>query len=293
VPKLIPLANQLSQKLSQIEKEILKLIEASTIKEFRNDPFSSVVFISPPYYWGETDENQKRIQMEIKMIYIPWIESFRLLFKNASLEVKKQIDETDIAIISYVEKNADWGLPATIEEAKIQFKNKIKTFYDLLRMVEDKNRRALIIVPDTNVLITSPDIAKYSEVVGETQYTVMLVPTVLSELDKLKITGREKEFRDKVTSVINRIKGLRLQGSLLEGVKVNKTITVKMIPIEPNFTNNLHWLDPTNNDDRIIASTLEIQRLDPSAIVTLMTSDINLQNKAEMANLPFVEPPGA
>ncbi|MDP2766348.1 MAG: PIN domain-containing protein [Candidatus Methanoperedens sp.] len=64
-----------------------------------------------------------------------------------------------------------------------------------------------------------------------------------------------------------------------------------MIAQEPNFNETLHWLDSSNNDDRIIASVLEIQRANPSATVVLVTSDINHQNKAEMANLPFLEPP--
>jgi predicted ribonuclease YlaK len=64
-----------------------------------------------------------------------------------------------------------------------------------------------------------------------------------------------------------------------------------MIATEPNFDNTLKWLNVENTDDRIIASVLEIQKENPSSIIVLATSDINLQNKAEMANLPFVEPP--
>lgn len=90
-------------------------------------------------------------------------------------------------------------------------------------------------------------------------------------------------------SVINRIKGYRTQGSLLDGVKVNRTITVKMIAIEPNFNNALSWLNADNNDDKIIASSLDILREFPSSNLIIATGDINLQNKCEMANIPFAE----
>jgi predicted ribonuclease YlaK len=76
-------------------------------------------------------------------------------------------------------------------------------------------------------------------------------------------------------------------------VTVNKTVTVKTMGTEPNFQKTLHWLDSGNNDDRIIASLLEVQRSNPSAIIALMISDINAQNKAEVAHLPYIEPPEA
>jgi predicted ribonuclease YlaK len=113
----------------------------------------------------------------------------------------------------------------------------------------------------------------------------------LGQLDRLKVVHHDADLKEKVSSVIRRIKGLRQQGNLLHGVTVNKTVTIKMLAAEPNFKETLHWLDPSNEDDRIIASILEIQCNFPTAIVVLVTSDINLQNKAEMANLPFLEPP--
>ncbi len=64
-----------------------------------------------------------------------------------------------------------------------------------------------------------------------------------------------------------------------------------MVATEPDFEHTLHWLDNGNSDDRIIASALEIQVRNPSDTVILVSSDINLQNKAEMANLPYLEPP--
>ncbi len=43
----------------------------------------------------------------------------------------------------------------------------------------------------------------------------------------LKRLTRNDDFRKKVTSVIKRLKGYRNQGNVLEGVTVNKSITVK------------------------------------------------------------------
>jgi len=111
----------------------------------------------------------------------------------------------------------------------------------------------------------------------------------LSELDELKIKSSNPDFQKKVKSVITRLKGYRQQGNLIDGVTVEKSIKLKMVASEPNFDKTLSWLDRENNDDRIIASALEIQRDNPSSAVCLVTSDINLQNKTEMARLSYID----
>jgi predicted ribonuclease YlaK len=167
----------------------------------------------------------------------------------------------------------------------------MQTYYRLLGRFKSSDNPIIILVPDTNALIKAPDVGSYGAVVEQDKYTVVILPTVLSELDELKITHRSEEFRDKVESVIRRLKGLRQQGNMHDGVTVNNVVTVKMIAKEPDFKETLSWLDPTNNDDRIIAATLEVQREEPSSIVILVTTEINHQNKAAMADIPFIEPP--
>lgn len=51
------------------------------------------------------------------------------------------------------------------------------------------------------------------------------------------------------------------------------------------------WLDAENKDDRLIGTALEIQCSHLLAVVVLVTGDINLRNKAEMAFPPWAEPP--
>jgi len=76
-----------------------------------------------------------------------------------------------------------------------------------------------------------------------------------------------------------------MQGNVLEGVTVDKFITIRMVATEPDFNKTLGWIDPDNNDDRIIANALQLQISHPNNIVIFVTSDINLQNKAQLANL--------
>ena len=284
-------AQRLQEQLGCIEQKMMELLDASKIMRFRNDPSSGIVFLGSEYYWGETDDHQKRLQLDLMQLYRPWIEQVRLLLSQAPKEIISKIDETDRFLMSWLQKERSLDIPATTRQAKTIFSQRIQTFAELLHMLEASKQRRIIVVPDTNALAICPEFSRYAEISGQTGFTVVIMPTVLSELDQLKITARDEEFRNRVKSVITRIKGLRNQGSLIDGVTVNREMTVRMEAREPDFRSTLSWLEPGNNDDRLIASVLELQRREPCALLILCTGDINLQNKAEMANIPFAEPP--
>jgi hypothetical protein len=61
--------------------------------------------------------------------------------------------------------------------------------------------------------------------------------------------------------------------------------------VEPRFENTLPWLDPANRDDRLVAQAIEVMRAHPHSAVALVTRDINLTTKADVAEIPVVAPP--
>jgi predicted ribonuclease YlaK len=123
------------------------------------------------------------------------------------------------------------------------------------------------------------------------RFEIVLGPSVLMELDQQKINHRREEIRDRALALINRIKGYRGRGALTAGVPLTKPNTIRWFAQEPRMEDSLPWLDRDVADDRFIATTIEIVRQHPRSPVTIVTSDINLQSKAELASLPFVEPP--
>ncbi|MCG9900820.1 MAG: PIN domain-containing protein [Hydrotalea sp.] len=148
-----------------------------------------------------------------------------------------------------------------------------------------------ILIPDTNALYSNPEIENwfFSDV---DKFIIALTPSVLSDLDKHKIEHRNETVRNKANKLINKIKEYRRRGKLSESVTIVKDkISLFTIAVEPNFDKTLSWLDRENDDDRLIAETLEIIRKHGDRPVMLITSDINLQNKCEVADLAFVEPP--
>jgi predicted ribonuclease YlaK len=87
------------------------------------------------------------------------------------------------------------------------------------------------------------------------------------------------------------LKGLRDRGDVRSGARITKSVSVVFEIAEPRFDDLPAWLDPTVPDDRLVASALLLQASEPSNKVVLVTSDLNLQNKAAALGLPHIEPP--
>lgn len=279
-------------RLNVIEEKMMALLDLSTIKEFRNDPNSMFYSVSPHYYFADGDESQTRIQAELAEIFAEWVEHIHLLTQNLPSNKKREIKQLEGSVVKWIDRTGGlWELPANIDDAKKVFSTEIKSYRELLSLLVGENPEDYVFVPDTNALIETPDITAYRHYFGDIPYSVVITPTVTSELDRLKVVHRDDKFRDKVNAVIKRIKGWRGQGSLSQGVTVDKIITLKSVANEPDFDNTLSWLDKNNDDDKLLASALELQRKNLGSIIILVTSDINLQNKAELANFPYLETP--
>lgn len=247
----------------------------------RNDGYIMIGFDS--YVWGSKDIAG---QLKLKEHYLRFFEHFKFLFKDINKTDAQKIDKLHTEMLHTIDQTKAYG---TIDMTKVRFRTILATYKDYLNQLAAANDYYVILVPDTNALIQHPDAASYRGLVGVNEFQFVILPTVLSELDKLKVAHRDAQFRDKVKAIIRRLKGLRTQGDILSGVTVDNSIKVKMIASEPDFSQTLSWLDSENSDDRIIASALEIQKKHPSSLVAIVTGDINLQNKAQMANFAFLD----
>ena len=115
---------------------------------------------------------------------------------------------------------------------------------------------------------------------------------MLSELDKLKNDHRNQSVQSKAKKIINKIKEYRRRANILTGIPIIKgKITLYSIAVEPNFDRAFTYLNPENNDDRLIASTMEIIRKNAHSTIYLVTGDLNQQNKAAFSSIPFLETP--
>lgn len=290
--------SQLRIELEEISSIVLDLLNISSIKKIYKSENPYYAFSTEPrkppefvYAWDKLTSDQERTQINVENRFTVWYKRFCAVAVKFFQE--RELIAINNSMRSWIAFRHGYtgSLPSTREDAKQSFGKDVQAILSKLDELEKYFIASIILIPDTNALIVCPDIGKFTGLVGNEKCTVIIFSTVIGELDKLKMQHSDKEFGKKVSSVISRIKGWRNQGNILNGVTINKTITLKILPIEPMFDETVYWLDPSNNDDRIIAMAVNVQREYPTSSIILVTQDLNLQTKAELAHVTYLEPP--
>ena len=273
--------------LDGIEVELQALLDISAIRFTR---WSSGI-VAPSHSWAPSDDAQSHARMALRRRFAPWRERVSMLEGGATHELRNEITESLEIVREFIDRDGfRWGVPTSIPEAKEKASVEIKRARAALRVMSGIGERGVHVVPDTSALMRQPELATYGAAVGAEAVTIHLVPKVLGEIDLLKDQGRTPEVREKAGKLATRIKGLRDRGRLTDGVPVAGRITAIADPRDPSFEHLPGWLDPSTPDDRILASALVLQAANPSSVVWLVASDINIQNKAEACGLPYCDP---
>ena len=278
---------RLTSDLHAITETLADLIRELPIKHPANT--DTVVFIAPKYYWSEVSAEQLNAQLTIKREYDEWFEVFRSVFRKAAKSVNRRIERAAKSFRQWIELSSNWSISHNRTANEKRLRHDAERFIKLLAILGESRALGTILITDTNAIVNEPDPIRYRAIAQCKSFVFLLLPTVLAELDDLKNLHRNPDFREKVKNVVTKIKGWRNQGPLLNGVTVGKTITVKAFAREPDMKHALTWLDEHNHDDRLIAAVLEVQSVHPAARVVLITGDINLMNKADLARIETAE----
>ncbi len=257
-----------------------------------NNPDSDMLFVSTSgsFDWNPLEQEGRRLQSRIHQAFERFLAIIRALVRMQPPHVHEVVAENARSLYQIIDQQGLTWIETT-DQALQKFDAAVDVLVDQVASLHDGSEGTHIYVTDTNALCYNPQLEDW--VFGESPvFTIVLTPTILSELDHLKISHRNEEFRQRIEGLIRRIKGYRSRGRLADGVPlVSGRSTLKTVAVEPNMHDSLPWLDSGNNDDRFLAAFLELMRLHPRCPVLLVTRDINLQNKAEYAGFPFVEPP--
>jgi hypothetical protein len=96
------------------------------------------------------------------------------------------------------------------------------------------------VAPDTNALIFNPDLEKW-KLDGTPQFTMVLIPAVLSELDSLKVNHRVETVREKAEKVISRIKDYRRRAAAAGGRLADGAVVVTGVSTLSPLLSNRKW----------------------------------------------------
>jgi hypothetical protein len=289
-------ADLLREESLQITSLLTEFLEVSSIHYAPQNRSSSIVWVGwSEYHWNELDSNGRRLQGQIRSRYGHFVSLMRVFLQDAVESERKRFEEEARTIQNVIDREDHCWYKNTVDAlsaAQKSLASQVKMLGDLY----DPREGEVLLVPDTNALLYSPHLERWccDEV---PKFTIVLTPTVLSELDALKIRHPQESVRETAQSLIRRFKEYRRRAreaktSLFEGVPLKTGRSrIAAVAREPDFSKTLPWLDKANNDDRILATFLEVLRSHPHSAAVLVTGDFNLQSKAELASVPYLEPP--
>jgi hypothetical protein len=276
-----------AERLERLRSGVITLLDSSKIGPSINDRSSGVIFIGASYPWGTLSPEAQVLQSTLYNEYKKLAEIGKSFLSDRALPQNKDrfIRECDPILELTKQEHCTWY--KNIGEAKKALNESFNKQVEAVNSMHGKLGSGMVLIPDTNVIIRSPHFHMYKV---KEKCTILMQPTVLAELDSLKVFHRNENVRKKVSAAIKELKYLRSKGQIADGVKVTENVTVCARAIEPRFDNKPSWLDPQNKDDRFLASCFEVSSEFPDSEISILTLDFNVQNKAEISLLPFIDP---
>ncbi len=286
------ITDELRLRVEGLKQDAHKLFTAhSVIRPHRDNPFSGGVSIHlGSHYWEELPVEGQRVASKLRDEYDRLADLLGVLLRTQDKGTLRELEQGRKRLRQWIDQSGDHSFKNG-QEAADAFASELDEQLGLLEKLYDWREGEHVYVPDTNALILHPKIEDWS-FDESPRFTLVLMPTVLAELDKHKVNDRNQAVRDKAKQLVRQLMEYRRRGSLSSGVVIRKDkITLRTLAVEPDFESTLPWLDRVNADDRILAGFIEVMRQHPRCPVFLVTGDINLTNKADYAGLPCVPPP--
>jgi hypothetical protein len=251
---------------------------------------SGIFHTSGNHAYRNLSAEGKQLQSRLFEEYSAFADLVGVLLREQPDKARKSHDKHRKTVLASIEQEGlTWR--CSIDEEWNFASKALRAQIDSIENLYSASGEDVVVVPDTNALLWNATLEDWSFNWAGV-FELCLVPTVLNELDSLKVNHRNADVREKAEGLIRRIKGYRDRGNLRDGVPLRKGVShLRSIAVEPDLDDSLPWLDASNSDDRLVATFIEVMRRNPRSVVVLVTRDLNLQNKLEFARLPFAEPP--
>lgn len=163
------LASRLLSRLDEIARLVGELLDASTIvydAPRLNGLAAQGLFVAlPDYCWGALDDEQRRLQREILELWSPWLAQVTLLFSVDTKTRREELEEATAKFCLWIERD-EQTFPCLPRSSGLGRSDEhLIPFYAALRALETSPSK-VVVVPDTNLLLRSPDVVRYADVVA-------------------------------------------------------------------------------------------------------------------------------
>lgn len=274
--------------LVQVEA-FLREHSSLTLRPFNNDVYRRVYGRAGDYLWNILQGTGMQEQAKLLPRCDHFFSILGTLLSGQTVRCRGEVERARKRFRSLITQENRCG-PKSIDVAVEVAEKAMQTALGSLSRLYDPKGAEVCYVPDTNALLYNTQLDAW-QFDGVPTFTVLLTPTVLSELDDLKVRGNDK-VQPKAEKLVRQIKEYTRRGNLSEGVTLSQgRSVVRSLAVEPDMDHTLPWLDRSNKDDRLIASFLEVMRHHPCSEVILVSRDVNIHNKANFALLSVIDPP--
>jgi hypothetical protein len=239
--------------------------------------------------WSDLTIAGKQSQPSLLLEFRRFADLLRALSQELPTEPKRKLIEHLEEWEDVIDQGERSGYQS-IDEAILGIKTVTIDIAKILTEYNPSTTETAHIFADTNALLANPAIESW-QFLEFPKFRLVLTPSVLAELDDHKVNHKNPEVREKALKLINRMKDYLRRGNIHEGVPISGGISLAMIAMEPKMENSLSWFDSANSDDRCLASIIEIMRSKLGSPIFVVTSDINMTNKATFAGIPLLEVP--
>lgn len=292
IPSLLTTLEELADQIRALLAELMAV--SKTAQRFEDIGGGMVVVItSQPFRWVPLPTGARGTQARLREMH----REFEELINAALARQPDSVRKKAIAAHEGVRRVVDQDESTTFEAVTDNHSKALKALSAALGLVRDLTTAGAdeaLLIPDTNALYAWPALEDWA-FVDCPRFCLVLVPAVVSELDRHKDGGHPiQKVVEKADRLVRQIGEYRRRGRLVDGVALrNGRSRIMAWPREPDVAGSLSWLRAENADDRLLAAAIEIARAHVDSPVGIVTRDLNLQNKCELARVSFLPPPAA
>ena len=145
---------------------------------------------------------------------------------------------------------------------------------------------SVIVFIDTNIALHYKrlDQIDWKQHCDSKRVQIVVCSVFLAELEKHKVDHSSKKIRKRAGDYSIWLSERFEDPILSDGVDI------RFLPDEPMINFKENRLDPTNFDDRLVASVIELSQQQPESILCVMTADLGLTLKLKTRGLRVVAP---
>lgn len=279
------------QACDRLEREFAALMTYSKIEHRFEYSGGHVMIVSGlEFGWAPLPPEARPIQNALRRDYQEFAHLVDAVMSDQPSSLREEVTQGHLLILRDIDQ--DGGTPTRTVQGHIDAAS--KALATLKRYVSERaegNPSEVFLIPDTNAFYAHPALELWE--FDECQrFTIVLTAAAVTELDRHRDHHPNVAVMQKAAKLVRQIGEYRRRGRLVDGVPLTGTRSRLMAwPREPDMDRSLPWLDRRSADDRLLASAIEIARGRALSPVAIVTRDLNLQNKCELARMPFLWPP--